>query len=612
MAIYVFPAIPENSLPGVSVTVNTSAFTGTSGNSSKPLMLIGESEDGAPQTVAKYTSYSDAKSALRSGDLLDAMELAWNPTSTDDYYAGDILAIRSQPATQATLTEGTLTFTSKLYSENANDILISLQKNDVTDTYRLNISYPEDGVSNSYDSLGKIMSIAYNGTYAYAGYSITTDANSYASELDLYTGNTESSATLAQSFKLGDSSQYPKTNNLINAINSVDGFTASRYDVGDKNIYTKYFYETEQTAVPATTNTLYLNALEGDIMHTVGDYDDYVSITYTPQGTPIDPSGLAVTPIADGFHIQVDNIETVQPLAAFNATNLSGAKVGVSPDSWSDLFEQFSDAVDSTAGYYLVPLTDDAAIHAEASAFVNEQSEYDNAMRTIVGSGLSEGKQQLISRALDLDDGRTYLVGQSAMVRMSDGTTQDMPGYMMAAMIAGIASGVDVGDSITYKTIDVVSLDGSFTRDDLNELNGEGVIMIANVRNRSTSNFKIVDDLSTSSDTDDPIESEMAVAESSDFFIAGLRERIADEFIGTKISTSYAQTITAYAQGYCSDMKSEGIILDYDSSSISTEIVGSVASVSGTVYPDRTLKRVNFTLAYDSETISSTSTITAS
>ena len=132
MAIYVFPRDRQSNIPGISVSVDTTNFTGTSSNSQKPLMIIGDANNGAPHTPISCSNISDAINYFGSGELVDAMSLAWNPNTDGNIYAGDIIAMRAQPATRATLNEGTLKFTSKDYSENANDIQVGLSDNTIT------------------------------------------------------------------------------------------------------------------------------------------------------------------------------------------------------------------------------------------------------------------------------------------------------------------------------------------------------------------------------------------------------------------------------------------------------------------------------------------------
>lgn len=606
MAIYVFPRDRQSNIPGTSVSVGTTNFTGTSSNSQKPLMIIGDADNGAPQTPISCSNISDAINYFGSGELVDAMSLAWNPNTDGNIYAGDIIAMRAQPATQATLDEGTLKFTSKDYSENANDIQVGLSDNTVTNTKRLTITYPAINSQVIYDNLGSIFSIAYIGAYAYAGIEVDTDSNGLANNLALYLGDSAANANKIASYSLGDSSAYPKANSLINAINQVSGFKASFFPTGNKNISTKYLHALTETQVPTTTGKLYLNGLEGDILNQA-QYDQYVSFEYVPEGTPKDPTNINISPIADGIHVSVDPMEITKEMSNFEPINLSGASVGVDPDSWTDLFKSITanSVRDSSnyRGYYLIPLTDDESIHAEAATFATEETNSGNPIRVILGAGLNEPVEQLESRALSLNNYRVNLVGNSGNVSLQDGTVVDEPGYMIAAMVGGIASGIDVGSSITYKPIGIISLDNSFSNSELDQLDGSGVVTISYFSTQTANTFRIVDDVTTdNSNNSSPFLGEMAVGEASDFLITGITAMLQDTYFGSKITANDANNIQISVESYLSDAVNNGIIIAYDESSVAVTISGDEADVRANVYPDRTLKKMNLAVAYENYT----------
>lgn len=606
MAIYVFPRDRQSNIPGISVSVDTTNFSGTSSNSQKPLMLIGNANDGAPQTPYTCSNISDAISYFGGGELVDAMSLAWNPNTSGNIYAGDIIAMRAQPATQATLDMGTLKFTSKSYSESANDIQVGLSDNTITNTKRLTITYPAANSQSIYDNLGSIFSISYVGAYTYAGIEIDTDSNGLANNLSLYLGDSASDANKIISYSLGDNSAYPKTNSLINAINQVSGFEASFFPTGNKNINTKYLHALTETQIPSTTGTLYLNGLEGDILNQA-QYDKYVSFSYVPEGTPESPTNITTSPIADGIHVKVDPMVLTQALSDFEPTNLSGASVGVEPDSWTSLFESITanSVRDSSnyRGYYLIPLTDDESIHAEAATFVTEETYAGNPIRAILGAGIGEPIEQLEARALNLNNYRVNLIGNSGNVSLQDGTTVDEPGYMLAAMVGGIASGIDIGSSITYQPINVLSIDNNFSNSELDQLDGSGVVTISYFSTQTANTFRIVDDVTTdNSDSNSPFLGEMAVGEASDFLITGITAMLQDTYLGSKITANDANNIQISVETYLSDMVNAGIIIDYDENSISVTISGDEADINANVYPDRTLKKINLALAYENYT----------
>lgn len=67
--------------------------------------LIGKSTGGRPQEVMYFSDLSSAREELISGDLLDACEIAFNPSSSAGIGGAGILAVvRVEPATQSLLT----------------------------------------------------------------------------------------------------------------------------------------------------------------------------------------------------------------------------------------------------------------------------------------------------------------------------------------------------------------------------------------------------------------------------------------------------------------------------------------------------------------------------
>ena len=124
MAINQFPRRPIER-PHTNILTDTSAITGASSGSDKLVMLVGSAKGGQPNTVYRVRNYIQAKQIFREGDLVDAMELAWNP-SGESPGAGDILAMRIEDASNATLEQGNVTFESRLFGEQANEIRVNL------------------------------------------------------------------------------------------------------------------------------------------------------------------------------------------------------------------------------------------------------------------------------------------------------------------------------------------------------------------------------------------------------------------------------------------------------------------------------------------------------
>jgi len=103
--------------PAVMSTVDDSAMANTNVAVGNVLALIGKCTGGAPQHVHTFSTPTDALSALKSGELADAVRMAFDPSAQIPGPA-TIKVVRIDPATKGT---GTLTFTGGSISLTSND-----------------------------------------------------------------------------------------------------------------------------------------------------------------------------------------------------------------------------------------------------------------------------------------------------------------------------------------------------------------------------------------------------------------------------------------------------------------------------------------------------------
>ena len=126
-----FPQYNTNR-PHVTVSYNPDALSNKSSDSSKPIALIGSATNGSPNVIHKMNSLLEAKQWYGSGDLVEAAELAWNPENSSFQNGGAVYGLRVDTATQATLNQGALTFTSTAYGDVANNVYLTLDKNPIS------------------------------------------------------------------------------------------------------------------------------------------------------------------------------------------------------------------------------------------------------------------------------------------------------------------------------------------------------------------------------------------------------------------------------------------------------------------------------------------------
>ena len=225
--------------PHTEINVDTSGIGGSSSGSEKILMLVGSAKGGKPNEVYRVRNYPQAKSIFRSGDLLDAIELAWNP-SPDVPGAGDILAMRVDEAKNSSLTKGALKFTSELYGTESKEIQVALEDNELTKTKRLRLVFSKDRYNKVFDNLGKIFSINYTGEEEAATFTIEEDSvTKNANKLILKAGTSGALVTVRE-YELG-SGAFTDANVLISDINNLPDFEAKFFPIGDKNVPTATF-----------------------------------------------------------------------------------------------------------------------------------------------------------------------------------------------------------------------------------------------------------------------------------------------------------------------------------------------------------------------------------
>ena len=553
----VFPKRPT-SRPHARIISDTTAITGTSSGSEKPLMLLGSAQGGKPDTVYEVTNMIQAREIFRGGELVDAMELAWNPSSAS-FQAGKILAMRVDGATPATITKDGLKLTSKLYGVEANEIQVSLTK-DYKGARRFTVSKGSETAT--YDNVGEI-------------FTVTADDKATTKIAILGTAGKATSLTItlgeAQplSFTLGENG-ISDTYTLVNTLNTIDGIRATIAYGGDKNVSTALL---DPIAEKAVGEGVTVTSVYGDLENQLS-YNNLIEVTSVNHGTP---------------------------LKDFAVTNLAGAQDGVIPTSWANQIAKFA----NEGGYYMVPLTPERAIHAEARAFVTERNNEGEPMRAIVGGAYDETPAEAMARARALKSDRVSVVGFSAKRTMDDGRQLQLPAYMMSAQVAGFASGLPVGESVTFKHFAINELSSLYDGNIHDTLNNNGVIMANFVRNRNDSHFRIEEDITTYMDRDNFIKNSNANGEAHDFLVSELRVNLEENFIGRRQGNTMPNLIKSHVVSFLEQKKRDSEIQDFDTESVQVIINGSTVNISAIIYPIASLRKIEMTVVYRNQTLES-------
>lgn len=586
MAVDLYP-FKKISRPHTEIITDSSGIGGSSSGSAKVLMIVGSAEGGKPNTVYRVRNYMQAKQVFRGGELLDAIELAWNPSLASGINnAGDILAMRVEDAENAKLKVTGVEIESEIYGVDSNEIQVALSTNTLTDTKRLTLAFAKDGYQQTYDNLGKIFTVKYTGEEAEASMSIEVDPITHkATTLTLRAGANlvalqaigegEIGEDLGVSpLSLGETSFekvytlgegiYTDTNVLISDINNLPDFEAKFFPIGDKNLPTSTYEAMVAEDIKSGT-PVYVKALAGDIERQTA-YNGYVTFKFVPE----------------------------EVLTDFPLTKLKGGSNGLVPESWADKFKYFA----NEGGYYLVPLTAKPAVHAEANAFVQDRTNNGEPMRAFVGAGTKETLEGLITRATNLRSERVALVGTSGTRRMDDGRFLKLPAYMVACQIAGMASGLPIAEPITFKHLAIDNVDTILEGTQLDQLNESGVISLEFIRNNDVTGFRVVQGITTYNDRSAPFKNEISVGEGHDFLVSNLRNKLDNTFIGTKSVELTPSLVKNFIQSFLDDRKRAREITNYAPEEVQVVIDGDIVFISFTVQPVRGVNKIEVTMTY--------------
>lgn len=550
--------------PRTQINLNSSALGSANVLSEKPIILIGSATGGEPQVPFQVTNFAQAKEIFRGGELLDAIEMAWNP-SPNSRGAGTIFAMRADSATQSQVVSGAVTIKSKLYGVDANGIQIQYSDSTTAGAKKLEVIYNAEQYDKVYDNIGNIFTIQYTGSQASGLVEVVVDPTTkLATTLNLKAGPAGTEA-IVRTYLLGDG-LWAGINVVVNDIENLPDWTATMNVLGgNKDIATKNL--DALTAVNCKAAAVTVKAIGADLVHQLQN-DPYVTVTVNP--TLVMPATLSL---------------------AF----LSGGTTTAAPPSWSTLFAKVGDV----GAYYIVPLTSTASIHGELSQFLRDQSGGGNQLRGLVGGGLSESQSMIQARQVALRNSRVSLVGNSGKRSMTDGRILNIAGYMYAALIAGLASGLGVGEPITFKRVLVEGLDVKFTSDQLDQLDANGIVMTEFIRTRSGSYFRIVSDPTTYNVSTDPVQNRMSLGETSDFLTTELRTMLDESFVGTKLRNTSASIIKNAVESFLDQQKNVGgLIVNYNPDDVQVVITGNTARINLTVQPAQGLDYINVFVTY--------------
>lgn len=476
--------------PVVMSKIDESDMFNVNGDVGNILAIVGTSEGGEPHKALRFGSAAEAIGILRSGDLADAVQRAFDP-SAQTAGPSTVICVRVNPAVQGSLTlkdaggNDVIDLVSTDFGQYTNGIKVKVESGSTSgklvSTQLGNAYYSGDNIALN------AMTVRYTGAEATATITIT------GTEFKLYAP----AATLVHTVDL---SIFDTVQQVVDVINTVEGFSAVLADGVDVVSLQGLDFVTAQDVKTATfTVTANLQAFVNWIN---GQSEGYITATRR--------ANAGTLPANVGW------------------TYLSGGSNGsTTTSSWQDAFT----ALQAEDVQWVVPTSSDAAIHAMTDAHCAYMSNIARLeRRAIVGTALGTTNDQATTIAKTLNSDRTSLVHLGMHDYAANGRLKLFPPYILAALIGGMFSGVNPGTALTNKFIKVRGLERKLRNPtDTDRLIDGGVLCVEDTLN----GFKITKSISTWLVNDNYNRVEQSVGVAGDFVSRRLRDALND-FVGAK------------------------------------------------------------------------------
>jgi len=406
--------------PATASVINDSALDPKNSSVGNIVALVGRAAGGKPKTVLRYGSPQEAQRELVSGELLEAVRAAFDP-SPETGGPETVVVIRVDNAVQSTgvlkdaSNNTVVNLTSNNYGVRENQLQYKVEAGSISGlrvtTKRGNDYYTKDNIER------RAFSVHYTGGQA----SATITVNGTQVILSAPAG------TVVETLDL---TQYPVIIDLVDRINVVAGFEANVLDTSYNS--------------PALQGLDFVTA------------QDVKTAAYTVKGDLQAVIDWLNGPTQDFVRATRAN-NAGKPPAVADWTFMTGGSDGTTTfNDWAAAFE----VLQTADVQWVSPVSGDAAIHALADTHATYMSDVAlKERRVICGTVANTTDLQAIDAAKSLNSKRTSLVHIGHYNYNLAGKQTLFPPYITAALVAGAFSGVNPGTPLTNKAIKVRGLE---------------------------------------------------------------------------------------------------------------------------------------------------------
>ncbi len=484
--------------PQVASNVNDDKMIGQTGGVGQVLALIGHAKGGEPLTPLVIRSPSQARQVLRDDELMLACERAFAP-SEQSAGADRVIALRVNPATQATLVlqDGSagdvITLLSSDYGLYTNQIKVKIETG-TNKGKKLTVQLDE-ALYTEDDIFRDAFTLQYTGAEATGTITVTN------AQMVLEAPTSTVIATI-------DLNVYNTVRKLVDRIGSETDWVA--------------------TVTAGSENTTSLNGLDGETDTDVKTALYTVTANLQAIIDWFDSSG-------EGYINATREAAALLVPANIDWTYLAAAIDGVTTNTqWQTCFTQLQ----NEDVQMIVPLSSDSSIWAMLDAHVLYMSTSGKMERRgMVGGPAGVTQAQAVINAAGLNSDRISYVYPGYNAHNDIGTLVTYPSYMTAALVAAGFVGINPGNTMTNKVLNVLGIEAVINEPtDTDALINGGVLAVR----KTSQGIKVVKAVSTWLTNNNYNRIEVSTGVATDFVVRTVREALAT-FIGQKATSPLLQ-----------------------------------------------------------------------
>ncbi len=535
--------------PGAATKIDASQFQNILLDGIGIVGLIGEAESGTPRTIQVFNSPGGVKDFYRSGDLVEAAQIASQPANDTRLNAGatTIVCYKINASTPATFAaSGTITFTSLLQGILANNNTVALADGG-TSTRVVTMTTTDlfgNVITETSPLLGGTGKFAIQYTGAGSAATMTITATTLTTTV---TGATADSLTIpfADYRTLGDvlsriisTGKYTVTPLITNAIT----FDPTNLDI--------------LSAVDIKTALTTAFARNFDVVDWINTNSQINTAVLTKGQTAPIPV-LVTTPLAGGTRGTSANSDWATGFIALRTTRINQ----ITPLA----------SVDATTVQGTFTFASIAAAFASHCAFVSSTAGKNECQGFY---GMQGTRTALITESTLRNSADLVLVGQKpTLLRTLDGAITVFPEWATAVAMAGARAGAPLGEPLTWKYLNLqgITQDSSWSEsnnDDVVALTLNGVTVINNIIGKG---FRIDKCVTTFTRFDNDAYTEETIVQIWKAFAFALRSTLEDTYTGRPGSITTLNTVPNTVVRVCELFRDAGAITDSNVNGVITK-----------------------------------------